>query len=267
MSNPTPGYLKNPDHHIHFEASPRRVRVKFGGEWIADSTDMVLMYEVNHLPIYYFPVKDVRLDILHPTGHTSHCQYKGDASYWTIEAGGQTSENAVWAYQTPFDEMTAINLQDYCAFYWDRVDQWFEEDEEIFVHPRDPHKRIDTIPSSRSVKVMLGGEAVAETTRAHFLFETGLPTRYYIPAEDVRMDLLSRSDTQTRCPYKGISSYWTANVGGQKFEDIVWSYPDPVPECPKLKGLLCFFNEQADAIFVDGKEIAKPVTKWTKDYR
>ena len=267
MSNPTPGYLKNPDHHIHFEASPRRVRVKFGGEWIADSTDMVLMYEVNHLPIYYFPVKDVRLDILHPTDHTSHCQYKGDASYWTIEAGGQTSENAVWAYQTPFDEMTAINLQDYCAFYWDRVDQWFEEDEEIFVHPRDPHKRIDTIPSSRSVKVMLGGEAVAETTRAHFLFETGLPTRHYIPAEDVRMDLLSRSDTQTRCPYKGISSYWTANVGGQKFEDIVWSYPDPVPECPKLKGLLCFFNEQADAIFVDGKEIAKPVTKWTKDYR
>jgi uncharacterized protein (DUF427 family) len=267
MSNPTPGYLKNPDHHIHFEASPRRVRVKFGGEWIADSTDMVLMYEVNHLPIYYFPVKDVRLDILHPTDHTSHCQYKGDASYWTIEAGGQTSENAVWAYQTPFDEVTAINLQDYCAFYWDRVDQWFEEDEEIFVHPRDPHKRIDTIPSSRSVKVMLGGEAVAETTRAHFLFETGLPTRYYIPAEDVRMDLLSRSDTQTRCPYKGVSSYWTANVGGQKFEDIVWSYPDPVPECPKLKGLLCFFNEQADAIFVDGKEIAKPVTKWTKDYR
>jgi uncharacterized protein (DUF427 family) len=267
MSNPTPGYLKNPDHHIHFEASPRRVRVKFGGEWIADSTDMVLMYEVNHLPIYYFPVKDVRLDILHPTDHTSHCQYKGDASYWTIEAGGQTSENAVWAYQTPFDEMTAINLQDYCAFYWDRVDQWFEEDEEIFVHPRDPHKRIDTIPSSRSVKVMLGGEAVAETTRAHFLFETGLPTRYYIPAEDVRMDLLSRSDTQTRCPYKGVSSYWTANVGGQKFEDIVWSYPDPVPECPKLKGLLCFFNEQADAIFIDGKEIAKPVTKWTKDYR
>jgi uncharacterized protein (DUF427 family) len=267
MSNPTPDYLKNPDHHIHFEASPRRVRVKFGGEWIADSTDMVLMYEVNHLPIYYFPVKDVRLDILHPTDHTSHCQYKGDASYWTIEAGGQTSENAVWAYQTPFDEMTAINLQDYCAFYWDRVDQWFEEDEEIFVHPREPHKRIDTIPSSRSVKVMLGGEAVAETTRAHFLFETGLPTRYYIPAEDVRMDLLSRSDTQTRCPYKGVSSYWTANVGGQKFEDIVWSYPDPVPECPKLKGLLCFFNEQADAIFIDGKEIAKPVTKWTKDYR
>ncbi|MFT5486006.1 MAG: hypothetical protein ACI9JL_000588 [Paracoccaceae bacterium] len=267
MSNPAPGYLKNPDHHIHFEASPRRVRVKFGGEWIADSTDMVLMYEANHLPVYYFPVKDIRLDLLHPTDHSSHCPYKGDSSYWSIEAGGQTAENAVWAYQAPFDEMTAINLQDYCAFYWDRVDQWFEEDEEIFVHPRDPHKRIDTVPSSRSVKIMLGGETVAETTRAHFLFETGLPTRYYIPAEDIRADLLSPSDTQSRCPYKGIATYQTVTVGEQIFEDIVWSYPKPVPECPKIEGLQCFFNEQVDAIFVDGKEIDKPITKWTKEYR
>ena len=138
MPNPAPGYKKNPDHQIRLEESPRRVRVKFGGEWIADSTDMVLMYEVNHLPVYYFPVKDVRLDLLHPTDHTSHCPYKGDASYWSIEAGGKIAENAVWAYQTPFDEMTAINLQDYCAFYWNRVDHWFEEDEEVFIHPRDP---------------------------------------------------------------------------------------------------------------------------------
>ena len=267
MANPAPGYQKNPDHHIRLEASPRRVRVKFGGEWIADSTDMVLMYEVNHLPVYYFPVKDVRLDLLHPTDHTSHCPYKGDASYWSIEAGGTTAENAVWAYQTPFDEMTAINLQDYCAFYCNRVDHWFEEDEEVFVHPRDPYKRIDTIPSSRPVKVMLGGEVIAETTRAHFLFETGLPTRYYIPAEDVRMDLLSPTDSETQCPYKGTSSYWSATIGDQTFEDIVWSYPNPVPECPKIKSLLCFYNEQVDAIFVDGIEVEKPVTKWSKEYR
>jgi len=264
MPNPAPGYQKDPDHHIRLEKSPRRVRVQFAGEWIADSTDMVLMYEVNHLPVYYFPVKDVRLDLLHPTDHTSHCPYKGDASYWSIEAGGQVSENAVWAYQTPFDEMSAINLQDYCAFYWDRVDHWFEEDEEIFVHPRDPYKRIDTVPSSRAVEVIIGGETFAETTRAHFLFETGLPTRYYIPAEDVRMDLLSPSDTQSRCPYKGIASYWNAGIGGQTYEDIVWSYPDPVPECPKIRDLLCFFNEQVDAILVDGVEVEKPVTKWSK---
>jgi uncharacterized protein (DUF427 family) len=267
MANPAPGYQKNPDHHIRLDSSPRRVRVQFGGEWIADSTEMVLMYEVGHLPVYYFPVKDVRLDMLHPTDHTSHCQYKGDASYWNVEAGGRTAENAVWAYQTPFDEMAAIDLQDHCAFYWDRVDQWYEEDEEIFVHPRDPHKRIDAVPSSRPVKVILGGETVADTTRAHFLFETGMPTRYYIPAEDVRMDLLSATDTTTRCPYKGISSYWSANIGGNDFADIVWSYPNSVAECPKIKDLMCFFNEQVDAIFVDNTEVEKPVTRWSKTYR
>ena len=122
MSNPAPGFVKNPDRIVRLEPSPRRVRVKFGGEWIADSTDMVLMYESGHLPVYYFPVKDVRLDLLHPTDHSSYCQYKGDASYWSIEAGGRTAENAVWAYQTPYNEMVAIGLQDYCAFYWDRVD-------------------------------------------------------------------------------------------------------------------------------------------------
>lgn len=263
MGNPAPGFVKNPERDVHFESSPRRVRVKFGGEWIADSTDMVLMYESGHLPVYYFPVKDVRLDLLHPTDHTSYCQYKGEASYWNIQAGGEISENAVWAYQDPYDEMTEIGLQDYCAFYWGRVDHWYEEDEEIFVHPRDPHKRIDTLPSSRSVKVVLGGETIAETTRAHFLFETGLPTRYYIPADDVRMDLLTRSETTTQCPYKGTASYWSADINGRKFEDIVWFYPDPIPECPKIKDLLCFYNEKVDAIHIDGIETEKTVTKWS----
>ena len=146
----------------------------------------------------------------------------------------------------------------------DRVDHWYEEDEEVFVHARDPHKRIDTVPSSRAAKIILGGETVAETTRAHFLFETGLPTRYYIPAEDVRTDLLTPSDATTACPYKGIASYWTATIGGQKFENIVWGYPDPVAECPKIKDLMCFYNEKVDAIWVDGVETEKPVTKWSK---
>lgn len=264
MAKPAPGYLKNPGHTITLEPSPRRVRVRFGGEWIADSTDMRLMYEVNHLPVYYFPVKDVRLDLLHPTDNSTHCPYKGEASYWTIEAGGQRAENAVWAYQAPYAEMAALNLQDYCAFYWDRVDHWYEEDEEIFVHPRDPKKRVDAIPSSRAVRVVLGGATVAESTRSHFVFETNLPTRYYIPRDDVRMDLLTPTASSTRCPYKGIASYWSATVGGETFEDIVWSYPDPIAECPKIRDLMCFYNEKVDAIFVDGEEVGKPVTKWSK---
>ena len=108
------------------------------------------------------------------------------------------------------------------------------------------------------------GETVADTARAHFLFETGLPTRYYIPPEDIRMDLLTPSPTETRCPYKGVATYRSAHVGGETFEDIAWSYPNPVPECPKIRDLLCFYNERVDAIRLDGVEVEKPVTKWSK---
>ena len=264
MANPAPGYQKNPDHHIRLEPSPRRVRVKFGGEWIADSVNMRLMYEVRHLPVYYFPLEDVRTDLLAPTDHSTHCPYKGNASYWTIGAGDRTAENAVWAYPAPYDEMAAIDLEKYCAFYWDRVDHWYEEDEEIFVHPRDPYKRVDAVASSRPVRVVVGGETIAETTRAHFLFETNLPTRYYIPRDDVRMDLLEPTASSSRCPYKGVARYWSATAGGEVREDIAWCYEDPVPECPKITDLICFYNENVDAILVDGRELDKPVTKWSR---
>jgi uncharacterized protein (DUF427 family) len=264
MPKPAPGFTTNPDYRITFEPSPRRVRVKFGGETIADSTAARLFFETRHLPVYYFPRADVRMDLLRPTEHHTYCPYKGTASYWTIAAGGRESENAVWGYLEPFDEVAAI--RDYVAFYWKQADSWWEEDEEIFVHPRDPYKRVDVIASSRPVKVVLGGQVVAETSRARFLFETRLPTRYYIPQEDVRMDLLVPTDKVTACPYKGTARYWTARIGGQEYPDIVWGYPDPIPECPKIKGLLCFFNEQVDAIFVDGAEVPRPMTPWSKDW-
>ncbi|HEY1795548.1 MAG TPA: DUF427 domain-containing protein [Stellaceae bacterium] len=259
-----PGFATNPDYRITFEPSPRRVRVKFGGETIADSTAANLLFETRHLPVYYFPRADVRMDLLRPTEHHTYCPYKGTASYWTIAAGGRESENAVWGYPDPFDEVAPI--RDYVALYWKQADSWWEEDEEIFVHARDPYKRVDVIASSRPVKVLLGGEVVAETTRARFLFETRLPTRYYIPAEDVRMELLVPTEKVSACPYKGTARYWTARIGGQEYPDIVWGYPEPIPECPKIKGLLCFFNEQVDAIFVDGVEVPRPVTPWSKDW-
>ena len=229
------GFKTNPDYKVLFEPSPRRVRVAFNGETIADSTNAHLLFETRHLPVYYFPRADVRMDLLTPTEHHTFCPYKGTASYWTIRVGDRTSENAVWGYPDPYDEVPA--LDDFVAFYWDRVDHWYEEDEEIFVHPRDPYKRVDVVASSRPVRVVLGGETIAETRRARFLFETRLPTRYYIPQEDVRMDLLVPSDKATACPYKGRARYWSARIGDQVFPDIVWSYPEPIPECPKIKGL------------------------------
>lgn len=259
------GFTTNPDYRVFVEPSPRRVRVQFNGAWIADSTNAQLLYETRHLPVYYFPRADVRMDLLTPTDHHTFCPYKGKASYWTITVDGRTSENAMWGYPEPYDEVPA--LADLVAFYWDRVDHWYEEDEEIFVHPRDPYKRVDVIASARPVRVIVGGETVAETRRAKFLFETRLPTRYYIPQEDVRMDLLLPSAKETSCPYKGTARYWSVKIGDQVYPEIVWSYPEPVAECPKIKGHLCFFNEQVDAIVVDGTEMPRPLTPWSKEWK
>ncbi len=255
------GWIANPDYRLEFEPSPRRVRVEFGGETIADSSDMRLMHE-GTIPVYYFPRQDVRMEFLEKSALTTHCPYKGDASYYGIRAGGKVSEDAIWSYEDPFDEMAEI--KDYVAFYWGRVDHWYEEDDEIFVHARDPYKRIDVVNSSRVVKVVLGGETVAETTRAQFLFETGLPTRYYIPPDDIRMDLLTPSETRSGCPYKGSAVYWSAEIGGQSFAEIVWSYPDPVAECARIAGLMCFFDEHVDAVFVDGEQRPRPETPWSR---
>jgi uncharacterized protein (DUF427 family) len=262
---PAPGFQTNPDYRITFEPSPRRVRVSVAGETIADSAAMRLLFETRHLPVYYFPRADVRMDLLRASEHHTYCPYKGTASYWSIAAGGRVSENAVWGYPEPFAEVAEI--EGYVAFYWDRVDHWFEEDDEIFVHARDPYKRVDVVNSSRPVKVIVGGETVAETTRARFLYETRLPTRYYIPPEDVRMDLLVPSDKVTACPYKGTAHYHSVKIGDQLFADIVWSYPEPIAECPKIKGYLCFFNEHVDEIRLDGKPVPRPVTPWSKDWK
>jgi uncharacterized protein (DUF427 family) len=262
---PQSGFKTNPDYRIVFEPSPRRVRVKFNGEIVADSTQAHLLFETRHLPVYYFPRCDLRTEFLTPTAHHTFCPYKGEASYWSVAVNGKVAENAVWSYPDPFAEVEAI--KDFAAFYWNRMDAWYEEDDEVFVHPRDPYKRVDVLNSSRHVRVVLGGETVAETRRARFLFETRLPTRYYIPAEDVRGGVLVPSAKITACPYKGTARYYSVRIGDKLFEDIVWFYPEPIPECPKIKDYLCFFNEAVDAIEIDGVALPRPVTPWSKDWK
>jgi uncharacterized protein (DUF427 family) len=119
------------------------------------------------------------------------------------------------------------------------------------------------LQSSRHVRVVVGGETVADTHRPRLLFETGLPVRYYIPEEDVRMDLLKPSESLTSCPYKGTARYWSIKTGDKVLKDGVWSYPDPIPECPKVKDLFCFYNERVDAIFVDDELMPVPNTPWS----
>jgi len=243
---------KKTDHHLAFEPSQRRIRVIFNGKTVADTLRAGLMLETGYMPVYYFPREDVRMDLLERSNHRTHCPYKGDASYWTLKLGGRSAENAAWGYEEPLPEMALIKGQ--IAFYWDRVDHWFEEDEEVLGHASNPHHRVDVRPSSRVVRVVLGGQVLARTHRALFLFETGLPTRYYIPREDVRMDLLTPSPKQSICPYKGQASYWSAHLGDRLVTDAAWSYPNPLPECPRIKDHLCFYPEKVDQLDVEGED-------------
>lgn len=255
------GFAAHPDYKVTFEPSQKRVRVVFNGETVADSRAVRLLHETKHVPVYYFPREDVRDDLLEPSDHVTFCPFKGDASYWHLRVAERSAENAVWSYRDPFAEVGQI--KDYLAFYWDRMDRWLEEDEEVFVHARDPYVRVDILESSRPVKVVLGGETVAETTRARFLFETGLPRRFYIPREDLRGDLLEPSETHSACPYKGAAAYYSLRIGDRLHEDIVWCYPAPTPECARIKDYLSFFNEKVDAIFLEGQEVPRPRTKWS----
>jgi uncharacterized protein (DUF427 family) len=245
---------------IRIEPNQRRVRAFFGGEAIADSSRTIYLFETEHLPVYYFPREDVRFDLLEPSSHSTHCPYKGDASYYSIVAGGRRSENAVWAYPDPIPAVA--ELAEYVAFYWDRADAWFEEDDEVYKHPRDPYHRVDVLNSSRHVEVRVGGVLVADTRRPRLLFETSLPVRYYVPKLDVDLSLLEASSTRTRCPYKGEAVYWSVRAGGELHQDLVWSYPAPIPEAPKIENLLAFFNEKVD-ITVDGVRQERPVTNWS----
>jgi uncharacterized protein (DUF427 family) len=235
---------------IRGEISPRWIRVKFGGETVADSKRALVVTETGKLPAYYFPLSEVRTDLLEETDYRKENENKGEAVYWTLKAGGRTAEKAVWGYVSP-PPQSAI-LKGYVTFKWDAMDAWYEEEEEVFVHARDPYTRVDAIPASRHIQVVVGGRIVADSRRPVIVYETGLTPRYYLPREDVCTDYFVPSDTVTRCPYKGKASYWSVRVDGKTYPDLVWSYEDPLAEVHEIAGKVCFYNEKVDAIYVDG---------------
>jgi uncharacterized protein (DUF427 family) len=252
-------------HWLHISQSPRHVRVIFGGETIASSKRTKLLREAEALPVYYFPKEDVRTDFFTLASRSSECPHKGKAVYYSIRVGAKQAEAAAWSYPTPLAAAAAI--KEHFAFEWPQMDKWMEEEEELYVHARDPYKRVDALPSARHVRVVIDGRTVAETRRPHLLFETNHPVRYYIPQEDVRMDLLVPSATKSRCPYKGPASYWSVRLGGETFNDLVWGYLETIPECPKIKGLVCFWHERGCDIYVDGELVDRPKTKWARALR
>jgi uncharacterized protein (DUF427 family) len=243
---------------IRLEPSPKRVRVQLGGMTVADSGRAVLVWEKPYYPTYYFPIDDVRTDLLVPDSGVSHSPSRGDGTRYTVTAGGRTAPGAAVRYaQSPIPE-----LRDLVRFDWDAMDHWFEEDEEVYIHPRDPYTRVDILASSRRVQVEVDGVIVADSTSPRLLFETGLPTRYYLPKTDVRMDLLRHTDTSTGCPYKGTAEYWSIDVNGRSHPDLAWSYKAPFAESQKIAGLIAFYNEKV-ALIVDGVRLDRPQTKFS----
>ncbi len=203
------------------ETGPKWIRGRIGDRTVVDTRNVKLVWEHQYFPAWFIPTADVADDTLRTT---------------TIE-----------------------ELPDHVKIDWDAVEHWFEEDEEVFVHPRDPYSRIDALESSRHVVVRVDGTVVADSKRPTILFETGLPARYYLPPDDVRVELLTPTELSTACPYKGVARYWSVSVDGREHRDIVWGYDDPLPESAPVKGLMCFYNEKVD-IEVDGEALEQAVT-------
>ncbi|MCP9952732.1 DUF427 domain-containing protein [Actinomadura madurae] len=236
---------------LRIEESGKRVRAYLGGHLVADTTRPSLVWEIPYYPTYYFPEADVRAELVED-GPGKRSPSRGDATAYTVKVNGAEAPGAALRHT----ELPGLVRLD-----WDAMDAWFEEDEEVFVHPRDPHTRVDVLASSQHVRVEVDGVTVAESSSPRLLFETGLPVRYYLPKPHVRMDLLEHTETVTHCPYKGTAEYWSVHAGDGIHKDLAWSYPTPLDESRKVAGLICFYSEKVD-IFVDGVLQERPKTKF-----
>jgi uncharacterized protein (DUF427 family) len=245
---------------IYLERTPRRVRAITAGETVADSRRAMVLHQFGRVPVYCFPSGDVRWDLVSPAGRREEVPGKGVAEWLTLDAGGERCDDAGWRWVAADPALSA--LAGLVTLRWGRMDHWLEEDEEVFVHLRDPYHRVDARRSDRRVVVRLAGEVVAESADPVAVFETGAPTRWYLPPEDVRTDLLAPMDLRTRCAYKGEARYWAVRAGGRDHEAVVWSYEAPPPELASIAGRRCFFAEQAEHE-LDGEPMQVPPSPWS----
>ncbi|MUL43038.1 DUF427 domain-containing protein [Streptomonospora sp. PA3] len=234
--------LRSPHHALYMHPFPRRVRAELGGRAVLDSERGMLLHETSLLPQLYVPAEDIDAKLLAPSDRTTHCPYKGDASYWHLRVGERVAENAVWAYPDPTPD--AAWLRGYSAMYWDAADTWFDEDEPVRGHLRDPYHRVDTRPATVLVRVALGELVLARSARPKVLSETGLPNRYYLPPSDVRRELLVPSGTRTHCPYKGAATYWNLRLEDREIPDVAWCYANPLKDGLDVRDHLCFLHDE-----------------------
>lgn len=165
----------------------------------------------------------------------------------------------MWNYPKPF--VDCVEVTELVAFYWDKADAWFEEDEEVFIGPKDPYTRVDTRETSRRVEIVINGEKIADTTSSVMLIETGQPHRYYIPKADIRMDLLRETDRVMKSPYKGAARYYNVEAGGETAELVAWCYEDPIAESGRIAEHLCFPQGKVE-MSVNGVLQENPKSRW-----
>ncbi|MFC5381851.1 DUF427 domain-containing protein [Aquipuribacter nitratireducens] len=256
--------VSGPAGRILLQPSAKRVRVVVaspdGPRTVVDTTRAVLLHETGHLPRYYVPVDDVDDSVTRPSPTASRCPYKGEASYTSVEVGGRTVEDLFFRYPEPPEQLA--ELAGLVGLYLEKLDEAagdavYEEEHALLGHPHDPFHRVDALPSSRHVRVLWerdGAEepvVLAETTSPVGVFETSLPPRWYVPAADVRTELLRDSATTTVCPYKGVATYRSLVDGPA---DVAWAYDEPLPEALPLPGHLCFMGEGI-VTEVDGQRV------------
>lgn len=242
---------------VRTRSNPKWIRGTIRGSTVVDSRDVLFAWEHSYYPAWYFPLDAVRGTLV-ANGETFRSADRGEGTWYDLDVDGHKISKAAWRHlDSPVEA-----LRERVRFEWDAVDAWFEEDVEVFVHPRSPEVRVDVLPSSQHVRVFVDGEVVADSTRPSILFEAELPSRYYLPKSDVRMDMLTATDTESACPYKGWAHYWSVTVGGNTHTDIAWGYRTPLPESHAVSGLVCFYNEKVD-IEVDGVMIDRPQTKFS----
>jgi uncharacterized protein (DUF427 family) len=252
-------YPANPVEADHVEPVPRRIRAVFAGETIIDTTNARYVWELPYFPVYYIPMADIRDGVLVDEG-TMEETSRGDVHFFGVRVGDEHHPQAAKVLHAAKVE----GLDDTVRFEWSAMDAWYEEDEQVFVHPRSPYVRVDSLRASRRVRIEEKGVVLAESSSPVLVFETGLPTRYYVNRTDVDFSHLVHSDTRTACPYKGVTTdYWSSTVGEIAHPDVAWSYAYPMRELLPIAGLIAFYNEKLD-IFLDDVKLERPNTRISK---
>ncbi|AQU70494.1 DUF427 domain-containing protein [Streptomyces niveus] len=237
----------------HVEPVARRIRAFLAGRTLFDTVRAVYVWEWPGYPQYCVPAEDFTEGVLVDEDHTQKLSL-GVARRHGLRIGeaARPGSARLWTEEVPPGLAGTVRID------WAAPDAWFEEDEQVFVHPRSPYTRVDALRSSRTVRVELDGEVLAEAPSTVMVFETGLPTRYYLDRLHTDLTRLVPSDTVTACPYKGTTSaYWSATTKAGSHADIAWSYDFPTRQLAPIAGLVAFYNEQAD-IFLDGRALPRP---------